>query len=154
SCRYGRRNAAQREAAAGNSPTFGAFGRCSEAHTTGHSLRWPGEPRPVDSPTRLGAFREARTTMARYLIRVSYTPESWAAMMKNPHDRREAARGVIEAAGGKLMSFDFALGGDDAVVIVELPGNMNAAAAAIAITSTGALKSYTTTPLMTPEEAM
>jgi uncharacterized protein with GYD domain len=92
--------------------------------------------------------------MARYLIRVSYTPESWAAMMKNPQDRRDAARGVIEAAGGKLMSFDFALGGDDAVVIVDLPDNVHAAAAAIAITSTGALKSYTTTPLMTPEEAM
>jgi uncharacterized protein with GYD domain len=92
--------------------------------------------------------------MARYLIRVSYTPESWAAMMKNPQDRREAARSVIKAAGGELMSFDFALGGDDAIVIVDLPGNVNAAAAAIAISSTGALKSYTTTPLMSPEEAM
>lgn len=92
--------------------------------------------------------------MARYLIRASYTPESWATMMKNPQDRSEAARGVIEAAGGTVQSFDFAFGDDDVVVIAEFPDNVSAAAAAIAITSTGALARYATTPLMTPAEAM
>jgi uncharacterized protein with GYD domain len=111
-------------------------------------------PRYVDTGTTLGASLSAEATVARYLIRASYTPESWAAMMKTPQDRREAARGVIEAAGGKLASFDFALGGDDVVVIVDFPNNVSAAAAAIAITSSGALKSYTTTALMSPEEAV
>ncbi len=92
--------------------------------------------------------------MARYLIRASYTPEAWAAMMKSPQNRREAARGAIEAVGGKLLSFDFAFGGDDAIVLVEMPDNVSAAAAGIAITSSGALKSYSTTPLMSAEEAM
>lgn len=92
--------------------------------------------------------------MSRYLLRVSYTPASWAAMMKNPQDRRDAARKVIESAGGKLHSFDFAFGNDDAVVIVEMPDNVTAAAAGIAITASGALASYSTTPLMSPEDAM
>ena len=34
-----------------------------------------------------------------------------------------------------------------------MPDNVSAAAAGIAITSSGALASYTTTPLMSPEDA-
>ena len=30
--------------------------------------------------------------MALFLTRFSYTPETWARLMKNPEDRREAAR--------------------------------------------------------------
>lgn len=41
--------------------------------------------------------------MAMYLTRFSYTPETWARMMENPEDRREAARGCIESVGGHSM---------------------------------------------------
>ncbi len=34
--------------------------------------------------------------MAMYLTRFSYTPETWARMIENPEDRREAARAYME----------------------------------------------------------
>lgn len=91
--------------------------------------------------------------MPRYLIRSSYTPEAWADFVKNPQNRREVLRPVIEAQGGKLEAFYFGFGEDDAFVIVELPGNEQAAAIAIAAASGGALRSIKTTILMTAEEA-
>jgi hypothetical protein len=35
--------------------------------------------------------------MAMYLTRFSYTPETWARMIENPEDRRDAARTYIES---------------------------------------------------------
>ena len=92
--------------------------------------------------------------MPHYLIRASYTPEGWAALVKNPQNRREALRPVIEAAGGKLDAFYYAFGEDDAFVLVEMPDNVSAAAISIAVAASGAVKSTATTPLMTAEEAV
>jgi uncharacterized protein with GYD domain len=42
--------------------------------------------------------------MALYMLQGTYTPESWAAQLKNPQNRVETvARTVCEAAGGKLV---------------------------------------------------
>ncbi len=38
--------------------------------------------------------------MPMYLTRFSYTPETWARLVKNPEDRRVAARQYIESVGG------------------------------------------------------
>ncbi len=35
--------------------------------------------------------------MPHYLSQVSYTPEAWARLVANPHDRIEAVRGPISA---------------------------------------------------------
>ena len=43
--------------------------------------------------------------MALYLSRFSYTPETWARLIGNPEDRREAAQAYIESVGGKLHGF-------------------------------------------------
>lgn len=51
--------------------------------------------------------------MAMYLTRFSYTPETWARMIENPEDRREAARAYIESVGGKLHGFWYAFGEHD-----------------------------------------
>ena len=40
--------------------------------------------------------------MPFYLTRFSYTPATWAKIMKNPEDRRAAAKQDIESVGGKL----------------------------------------------------
>src|ERR671921_2541434 len=39
--------------------------------------------------------------MAFYLMRFSYTPETWSKLMENPEDRRDAARAYIEQVGGR-----------------------------------------------------
>ena len=46
--------------------------------------------------------------MPLYLTRFSYTPETWAWLIDNPEDRREAARSYIESVGGKLHGFWYA----------------------------------------------
>jgi uncharacterized protein with GYD domain len=87
------------------------------------------------------------------MLRASYTPEAWADFVRNPQNRREAIRPLIEQQGGRLEEFFFAFGPDDAVLICELPGNEQAAGIAMAIAAGGALKTLSTTVLMTAEEA-
>ena len=43
--------------------------------------------------------------MPMYLTRFRYTPETWARLVKNPEDRRNAARQYIESVGGTLHGF-------------------------------------------------
>ncbi len=92
--------------------------------------------------------------MPRYLLSVAYTPEAWAAMVKNPQNRRDAVRPVIEGMGGKLEALYLAFGDHDAFALIEMPDNITASAVAMAVAASGSLKSISTTVLMTPEEAM
>jgi uncharacterized protein with GYD domain len=92
--------------------------------------------------------------MPMYLTRFSYTPETWARLMKNPEDRREAAKQTIEAVGGKLHGFWYAFGDRDGYSILEAPDNVSMAAVAIAIGGGGALSSVETTLLMSVEETL
>ena len=71
--------------------------------------------------------------MALYLTRFSYTPETWARLMKHPEDRREAASKYIESVGGKLHGFWYAFGTYDGYNLWEAPDNVSMAAVAIAI---------------------
>src|SRR5215467_13395479 len=92
--------------------------------------------------------------MPRFLHQVSYTPEALARLISNPQDRFEAVRGPIEKLGGKLEQAYFAFGEHDAIVITEMPDNVSAAAIALAFAAGGALRSCTTTPLLTTAEAL
>jgi uncharacterized protein with GYD domain len=92
--------------------------------------------------------------MPMYLTRFSYTPETWARLVKNPEDRRTAARQYIEAVGGKLHGFWYAFGEHDGYNLWEAPDNVSMAAVALAIGAGGALSSIQTTVLSTVEETM
>jgi uncharacterized protein with GYD domain len=92
--------------------------------------------------------------MPLYLTRFSYTPASWAKMIRNPEDRRAAATRYIEAVGGKLHGFWYAFGDHDGYNLWEAPDNVSMAATAIAISAGGALSSFETTVLMTVEETV
>ena len=89
-----------------------------------------------------------------YLTRFNYTPETWARLMKNPEDRRDAARKYIESVGGKLHGFWYAFGAYDGYCIWEAHDNVSMAAVGLAITSGGALSKFETTPLLTIEETL
>jgi uncharacterized protein with GYD domain len=95
-----------------------------------------------------------KTTSHFYLTRFSYTPETWARLMKNPEDRREAARKYIESVDGKLHGFWYAFGAYDGYCIWEAPDNVSMAAVGLAITGGGALSKFETTPLLTVEETL
>ena len=113
-------------------------GSCSDAQ---RSLARPGE-------------QEAGTTMALYLSRFSYTPETWARLIANPEDRRKAAQSYIESVGGQLHGFWYAFGTHDGYNLWEAPDNVSMAAVALAISGGGALGSFETTVLLSVDEAM
>jgi uncharacterized protein with GYD domain len=92
--------------------------------------------------------------MPLYLTRFSYTPETWARMIANPEDRREAARSYIESVGGKLHGFWYAFGEHDGYNLWEAPDNVSMAAVALAIGSGGALGSIETTVLLSVDETL
>ena len=92
--------------------------------------------------------------MAMYLTRFNYTPETWARMIQNPEDRREAARAYIESVGGKLHGFWYGFGEHDGWNLWEAPDNVSMAAVALAIGAGGALSSIETTTLLTVEELL
>jgi uncharacterized protein with GYD domain len=92
--------------------------------------------------------------MAMYLSRFSYTPETWARLLKNPEDRREAARTYIESVGGKLHGFWYAFGERDGVTLWEAPDNVSMSAVAIAIGAGGAVSAIDTTVLVSVEETL
>ena len=92
--------------------------------------------------------------MPLYLTKFSYTPETWARLIGNPEDRREAARTYVESVGGKLHGFWYGFGSHDGYTLWEAPDNVSMAAVALAITSGGALSSLETTVLMSVEETL
>ena len=92
--------------------------------------------------------------MPLYLTRFSYTPATWAKLIKNPKDRRAAAEEYIKGVGGKLHGFWYAFGNYDGYTLWEAPDNVSMAATALAIGAGGALSSLQTTVLLTVEETL
>jgi uncharacterized protein with GYD domain len=92
--------------------------------------------------------------MPLYLTRFSYTPATWAKLVKHPEDRRLAAKQYIESVGGKMHGFWYAFGDHDGYNLWEAPDNVSMAATAIAISAGGALSSLQTTVLLTVEETL
>ena len=93
--------------------------------------------------------------MSLYMYQAAYTPESWAAQMKNPQNRVEAVgRQMCEAAGGKFVGGWLCFGDYDAVLIADLPNNESMAAVALAVGAGGAIKASKTTVLMTGTEGV
>ena len=92
--------------------------------------------------------------MAYYLVQARYTSSAWEAMLKNPQDRGEAIRPIVEKLGGKIHGFWYALGDYDALAIVQMPDNASAAAFSLSAAASGGVSSFKTTALMTTEEGM
>ena len=90
--------------------------------------------------------------MPKFLFEASYAPEGVKGIQSaGGTSRVKAVSDVTESLGGKVESFNFAFGGSDAYVIVDLPDNEVAAAIALAVNATGAV-SVKTAVLLTPEE--
>ena len=91
--------------------------------------------------------------MPLYLYRFRYTAEAWTALIEHPQDRRDMlASKLFGAFGGRLQGFWYSFGDQDGYALVELPDNVTAAAAAVAVTSTGSFSSLKTTVLITVDE--
>jgi len=75
-------------------------------------------------------------------------------LVEKPQNRIEAVRPAIEKLGGRIESAWFAFGDYDAVLVIQMPTNVDASAIAMAFAGGGACKAVKTTPLLTPEEAV
>ena len=93
--------------------------------------------------------------MPIYMYQAAYTPESWAAQLKNPQNRVEAVgRAASEAVGGKLIGGWYCFGEYDLMIIVDVPNNQAMSAIALAIAAGGAVKAGKTTVLMSGAEGV
>lgn len=90
--------------------------------------------------------------MPKYLFEATYTQEGVKGVVsKGGSARRDAIARAYEAAGGKMESFYFAFGANDAYVIGELPDNQAATALALNVNQSGGA-TVRTVVLLTPEE--
>lgn len=92
--------------------------------------------------------------MPTFMNLFTYDRDSWRAMLQAPEDRSEAARKVVEAAGGRLEGFYWMLGEHDGVVIYSVPGPDAAVAVSAAIAASGRVERMQTTQLLTGEETV
>jgi uncharacterized protein with GYD domain len=123
------------------------------------ALRGPGR---TSTGNQAGPRHEISTfittgegTMPLYMYQAAYTPDSWAAQLKNPQNRAETVgRAVCEAAGGKCLGAWYCFGEYDLVLIAEMPNAESMAAIALAVGAGGALKSAKTTALMSGAEGV
>ncbi len=90
--------------------------------------------------------------MPKYLSQSSYTTEGLQGLLKEGGSkRREVVEQVIKAMGGTVEAFYFAFGDNDVYLIADVPDNVTAAALALTINASGAVKGKTTV-LLTAEE--
>ncbi|MBV8934943.1 MAG: GYD domain-containing protein [Alphaproteobacteria bacterium] len=93
--------------------------------------------------------------MPIFMYQAAYTPESWAAQLKNPQNRVETVgRQACEAVGGKCLGGWYSFGEYDLMIIADVPDNESMSAIALAIAAGGALKASKTTVLMTGTEGV
>ena len=92
--------------------------------------------------------------MAHYMIEVGYTPQAWSSQLDSQANVIERITPAVEAVGGKIESIYYAFGDCDLVGILDFKTPEDAAGFSLAVTSSGALRSFKTTPLLTVEQGM
>jgi uncharacterized protein with GYD domain len=92
--------------------------------------------------------------MPLYMSQFAYTSGAWAALVKNPQNREDVLRALIEKLGGRLVSFYYCFGEYDGVFVSEMPDETTLAAAAFAAISPGHVKAIKTTTLLTTEQTV
>ena len=93
--------------------------------------------------------------MPLYMYQAAYTPEAWAAQMKNPENRMgNVVRALCESGGGKLVGAWYCFGDYDIVTISDMPNNESMTAMALAVAAGGSIKNSKTTVLMSGDQAV
>jgi uncharacterized protein with GYD domain len=81
-----------------------------------------------------------------------YTATSAKGMIDNPSDREKAARGIMEAAGGKLQSFYVTTGETDWMAITEFDDGADLIPALLVVGASGAVSNVKTVRAYTGAE--
>jgi len=86
------------------------------------------------------------------MTQFSYTDEAWAALAKNPVNRKDAIAALFEKVGGKLIELYYCLGEYDGVVLSEAPDDQAVVAALVAVVGAGHVKGIKTTKLLSSDD--
>lgn len=90
--------------------------------------------------------------MPKYLFQASYTQEGFRGLLKEGgSSRRDTVAQLAESLGGRLETFYYAFGEDDAFTVLEVPDQATATAISLAVNASGAVTTKVVV-LMTPEE--
>jgi uncharacterized protein with GYD domain len=92
--------------------------------------------------------------MPLYMTQFAYTKEAWATLTHTPEDRSALVRELLEAGGGKLISWYLSFGEYDGLLIYEAPDEATAGALVLAAARQGHLSVTKTTPLFDGEQSM
>ena len=95
--------------------------------------------------------------MTIYCLRIQYTQEAIAAIIKSGSNREDIARAATESVGGKLHGFYGIFGdpqGYHVMLIAEMPGNAEYIATVASAAAGGALARFTTNVLYTGEDVV
>lgn len=92
--------------------------------------------------------------MAHYLIEVGYTPESWNTQIDKQANVVDRITPALDACGATLQCMYYAFGEADLIGVIDFPTPEDAAAFALAVGSSGALRLYRTTPLLTVDQGI
>jgi uncharacterized protein with GYD domain len=92
--------------------------------------------------------------MPHYMTQYAYTSDAWAKLAKNPQNREEVFRALVEKLGGRLVAFYYTFGEYDGVLITEMPDETTITTALLATISAGHVKATKTTQLLTTEQTL
>jgi uncharacterized protein with GYD domain len=90
--------------------------------------------------------------MPRFMFVCSYSPGSWARLMRVADDRVSAANRLYEYLGGSLHEAYWEVSGRSVYALVDLPDSATAAAATTVLEHTGAFRSVEADELLTQEQ--
>jgi uncharacterized protein with GYD domain len=92
--------------------------------------------------------------MPIYITQGHYTRDAISGMIAAPEDRSKALKKLVDAAGGKLLSWYLTFGEYDFVAISEFPDETAAAGAVLAAAAGGGVTDLKTALAMTGPDAM
>jgi uncharacterized protein with GYD domain len=90
--------------------------------------------------------------MPKFLFICSYSPGSWARMIRISDNRVEAGTKLVEALGGTLESMFWEVSTRAVYAVADMPDSESAAAATAVLTHTGAFKNVESHQLLTQEQ--
>ncbi len=92
--------------------------------------------------------------MPRFISELNLTPEAVDGLIKNPQDRAEAVRPMMEAFGGNLVEYYFGVGQGNVIVIYDLPDADSLQALSLTVIAGGTTTNFRTQRIITSAEAV
>jgi uncharacterized protein with GYD domain len=91
--------------------------------------------------------------MPTFVVQGRYSREALQGMIAKPEDRSAAVAKLLESVGGRMLAYYVTFGPHDFLVIGEAPNEVDMAAVAVAVASSGAVAGLQTTLAMTTAQA-